>query len=389
MRTDILLFVIAFLTIPLAASAYIELNIDYPEFGDIVLDCTPLPAGKICGQDLNTLIGWLYYAIVGLSGLAAFVMLIWGGIQWLLSGAVPSQASEARDRVRNAILGLLLILASVLIVQVINPELTVLKRPDLERFSGSVPVLSQIGAGGSGGLPAPGPGGGTADLTIDGGPDLTLPFPASSSHTLDWSTTLTSSVVCTASTDSSPANPSVPGLWNHPSDSAPTSGPETIDLSTVTGLVDPTVITFTLVCNNASNTVQDQASIFIQSGPGGTPPTITQFEVTDHNQPTTWLPGVPVGSPIPTYDCCGNFPAPSDFPVSGDIRVRWNSTDATECWGEDALAGHINGGPSSISDSGTIVKNVSSWGPYTFRLRCVGAAPPDAVWELLINTSQP
>lgn len=51
-------------------------------------------------------------------------MLIWGGVEWLVSGAIPARASEARERIRNAILGLLLILASFLIIQIINPELT-------------------------------------------------------------------------------------------------------------------------------------------------------------------------------------------------------------------------------------------------------------------------
>lgn len=62
--------------------------------------------------------------VIRIAGLAAFVMLVWGGVQWLVSGAVPAQAGEARDRIKNAILGLLLILASFLVVQVINPELT-------------------------------------------------------------------------------------------------------------------------------------------------------------------------------------------------------------------------------------------------------------------------
>ena len=108
------------------------LNLDYPAFGGFDLSVN---------QSLPEIVAFLYYFIVGISGLAAFVMLVIGGIQWLASGAIPSQAAEAKDKVRNAILGLLLILASFLIIQVINPELTVLNVNLLTGGEGSTPVL--------------------------------------------------------------------------------------------------------------------------------------------------------------------------------------------------------------------------------------------------------
>ncbi len=114
MKKLFLLCFISFLLLPTFVAA-LELNQDYPKFGPFDINTN---------QSLPEIIGYVYYFIVGIAGLAAFVMLIWGGVQWVLSGAIPSQASEARDRIKSAILGLLLILASFLIVQVINPELT-------------------------------------------------------------------------------------------------------------------------------------------------------------------------------------------------------------------------------------------------------------------------
>lgn len=107
---------------PLAISAQcsgkaLDLNLDYPKFGSLDLNDN---------QNLVQVVAYVYYFIVGISGLAAFVMLVWGGIQWLTSGAIPSQAGEARDRIKNAILGLLLVLASFLIIQIINPGLTII-----------------------------------------------------------------------------------------------------------------------------------------------------------------------------------------------------------------------------------------------------------------------
>src|SRR3989344_3710418 len=137
--SSILLVILVFgiLALPLSASAQgITLNLDYPVFGGIDLNTN---------QNINAIIGWLYYTIVGIAGLAAFVMLVWGGVKWLVSGAIPSQLGEARDKLRSATLGLLLILASFLIMQIINPELTNLNQPALQQFQGTVPVGPQGG----------------------------------------------------------------------------------------------------------------------------------------------------------------------------------------------------------------------------------------------------
>ncbi|TSC56855.1 MAG: hypothetical protein Greene071421_364 [Parcubacteria group bacterium Greene0714_21] len=131
-KTFLIVLLVLFLS-PLAVSA-IPLNLDYPEFGKIKLNCDKItPAeekdGVKCGQDLKNLATWVYSAIVIISGLAAFVMLVWGGITWMSSAGSPTAISDAKDRIQKALLGLLLVLASFLILQVINPELTVLKIP--------------------------------------------------------------------------------------------------------------------------------------------------------------------------------------------------------------------------------------------------------------------
>ena len=95
------------------------LNLCYPNFGGRLTLNTPL----------DGLIKWFYTTIVTISGLAAFVMLVWGGITWMSSAGSPTAISDARGRIQSALLGLLLVLASFLILQVVNPELTVLNIP--------------------------------------------------------------------------------------------------------------------------------------------------------------------------------------------------------------------------------------------------------------------
>lgn len=98
----------------------ISLNLEYPKFGNVDLSTD---------QGLEDLISWLYYAIIGISTIAAFIMLIWGGIEWMTSSGNPTKTGDARDRIKAALLGLLLVLSSFIIIQIINPELTILKDP--------------------------------------------------------------------------------------------------------------------------------------------------------------------------------------------------------------------------------------------------------------------
>jgi len=116
------IILVAALLLPNISLATIALNLDYPEIMGFKLNIH---------QDLNQIVAWFYYFIVSIAGIAAFFMLVWGGFEWLTSAGSPARIAEAKDRISSAVLGLLLILASFLILQVINPELTMLKLPQL------------------------------------------------------------------------------------------------------------------------------------------------------------------------------------------------------------------------------------------------------------------
>ena len=113
------------LFLPTVSLEAISLNLDYPEFGGFDLNVD---------QDLNELIAWAYYFIVGIAGIAAFYMLVLGGFTWLTSAGDATKIAEAKSKLTAAILGLLLILSSYLILRVINPELTTLRLPELEEI---------------------------------------------------------------------------------------------------------------------------------------------------------------------------------------------------------------------------------------------------------------
>lgn len=115
-------FLILFLILvaPVIADA-LDLNLIYPTFPG----APDINQSK--NQNLSGIVAWLYVLIVSISGLAAFIMIVWGGVQWMTSAGNPARTSDAKDKIQKALLGLLLILASFLILQVINPELTLLR----------------------------------------------------------------------------------------------------------------------------------------------------------------------------------------------------------------------------------------------------------------------
>lgn len=140
--------------LPCESFAALRLNLDYPTFGGPDINRN---------SDLPTLIAWLYYVIIALSGLAAFIMIVYGGIKWMTSGVSPSAASDAKDRIKNAILGLSLVLSSFILIRIINPATSGPFNIELESVGtggdaffdvlipqGNVPVEARLGEFGEG-----------------------------------------------------------------------------------------------------------------------------------------------------------------------------------------------------------------------------------------------
>ncbi len=85
------------------------------------------------GEEISLALKYLYnFAISGI-GLLMLVVLIRGGFQYLTSGASPVKLKQARKQIIGAFLGLTLVLSSYLIIDAINPELTILRLPGLKR----------------------------------------------------------------------------------------------------------------------------------------------------------------------------------------------------------------------------------------------------------------
>jgi hypothetical protein len=90
-----------------------------------------IPLEPIQGLSLDTrspdslplLLNQIFMILFSLGGLLAVVMLTVGGIQYMISSAVPTK-KEGLERARAAIYGILILASSYLILYTINPNLT-------------------------------------------------------------------------------------------------------------------------------------------------------------------------------------------------------------------------------------------------------------------------
>ncbi len=65
----------------------------------------------------------LYKYLIGIAGILAAAMLIFGGLKWMLAAGNAAKIGEAKESIGSAVIGLLLALFSYLLLWTINPQL--------------------------------------------------------------------------------------------------------------------------------------------------------------------------------------------------------------------------------------------------------------------------
>lgn len=113
-----------------------------------------IPGVDNASSNFNQYINQLYFVSISIAALLAVIKIIIGGVKWMLTDVV-TQKSDAKDDIRSALLGLLLIIAAVLILGTINPQLTNLnvlqdapgvrlERPSSEQFGPPAPTPADL-----------------------------------------------------------------------------------------------------------------------------------------------------------------------------------------------------------------------------------------------------
>ena len=120
------------------------------------LEALPNKQGVISNQafQVNDFFTTLYYFSLTAAVFLAVIMIIYGGVQYMARGVSESMAKGAKERIFNALKGLLLALLSYLILYTINPDLTT-PRIFVPRIEGDA-VNNPVPGGTSGDNPVPG-----------------------------------------------------------------------------------------------------------------------------------------------------------------------------------------------------------------------------------------
>lgn len=74
----------------------------------------------------------LYSYAIGIAGIVATVMLMVGGFTWTVSAGEAGRIQSAKDTIKSAILGLVLVMSSYMILNFVNPSLVALQSLQIE-----------------------------------------------------------------------------------------------------------------------------------------------------------------------------------------------------------------------------------------------------------------
>lgn len=85
----------------------------------------PLPFADEKGQvTIDSYIPGIFNLAIGIAGVLAVLMIIIGGVEYMTTDAIQGK-TEGKERIKNALWGLLLALVSYILLYTINPKLTV------------------------------------------------------------------------------------------------------------------------------------------------------------------------------------------------------------------------------------------------------------------------
>jgi hypothetical protein len=112
-------------------------------------------AGKDGGTAIGVLVGNLVSGIMIIAFLLAFFILLSGGISWITAGGDKAQLENARNKIMNAIVGLIIIASIWAIMSILGPFLG-LTFPNLPIPTIQIPTTTISNSPGSGSTARPG-----------------------------------------------------------------------------------------------------------------------------------------------------------------------------------------------------------------------------------------
>ncbi|MFC1663240.1 pilin [Patescibacteria group bacterium] len=123
-----------FVVIPLVTTAQdsppidLKLSVPIPGFGD-------QGAIRVDSSTLGQYIQNLYIWFVGIAGILAAVLIMWGGVKWITAAGNESLITSAKTTINGAVLGIIILLTSYLLLTWISPNLINLRLPGISEIS--------------------------------------------------------------------------------------------------------------------------------------------------------------------------------------------------------------------------------------------------------------
>jgi len=137
MKTSFL-FLIAILIgaviLPIVCLGQIDLEQVYPSWSKNAPNLQSIVKNNSLGEVINFFVTW---AII-ISVLLAALSLVYGGVMYLFSAGQVNKTTNAKKRIRESFYGLLILAGSFLVLQFINPQVTILQIKKTTISSGTV-----------------------------------------------------------------------------------------------------------------------------------------------------------------------------------------------------------------------------------------------------------
>lgn len=127
---------------------------------------------KPVSESLATIFVFGIRFVFVIAGLAVLVYMLWGALEYITSGGDPDNTAKARQKIINALIGLILLIAALALWLFVTSIFGIVQRTPDGGFKFSLPRLSESSSSGSGtgtgtgsGIPPCNPPGGGSGQT--------------------------------------------------------------------------------------------------------------------------------------------------------------------------------------------------------------------------------
>lgn len=92
---------------------------------ELLIKNYPVIGGKSLSETSSVpeLIRYIYLFSLGIVGFVALLSILIGAVRYVTAAGNTSQVEDAKEQIKQALLGILILLAAVLILNTINPDL--------------------------------------------------------------------------------------------------------------------------------------------------------------------------------------------------------------------------------------------------------------------------